>query len=103
MADLETTPGGRTPSATQCGTLEGRMGTVELVFTVLAFAAPLATVSGVIPIVISFNGAGAPGAFLAATALRLLFPAGLAAMSRPAPQRRRFDASATAGLGRPAG
>jgi amino acid transporter len=103
MADLETTPGGRAPSATQGGSLEGRMGTVELVFTVLAFAAPLAAVSGVVPIVISFNGAGAPGAFAAATALLLLFAIGLAAMSRHVPNAGAFYAYVTAGLGRLAG
>ncbi|WP_165943984.1 APC family permease [Saccharopolyspora karakumensis] len=79
------------------------MGTAELVFTVLAFAAPLATVSGLVPLVISFNGSGAPGAFVAATLLLLFFAAGLAAMSKQIQNPGAFYAYVTAGLGRPLG
>jgi amino acid transporter len=85
------------------GRLEGRMGTVELVFTVLAFSAPLAVVSGFIPFVIIFGGRGAPAAYLAAGIVLALFAVGLSTMSRFVPNPGAFYAYVTSGLGRVAG
>lgn len=84
-------------------TLSGHMGTVELVATVLAFSAPLAVVSGNIPIVIGFVGGFAPLLFVAATMLLLLLAAGMATMSRYTPNAGAFYTYVTAGLGRVAG
>jgi amino acid transporter len=92
------------PAASEIGPrLHGRMGTVELVFSVLAFAAPLAVVSGLVPFVIAFNGRGAPAAYLAAMVILLLFAVGLAAMTRYVPKPGAFYAYVTSGLGRVAG
>jgi amino acid transporter len=76
------------------------MGVVELALTVLAFAAPLASVVGVLPLVIAFNGVGAPLAFVAATVVLLLFSVGYTTMSRYLPNPGAFYAYITAGLGR---
>jgi amino acid transporter len=103
MAEATLGPSDSLEDSAEGGSLKGRMGTFELVFTVLAFAAPLATVSGVIPIVIIFGGVGAPAIFVAVTVLLLFFAVGLATMSRHVPNAGAFYAYVTAGLGRPAG
>ncbi|WP_036436082.1 APC family permease [Mycobacterium sp. URHB0044] len=79
------------------------MGTAALVFTVLACAAPLASASGVFPIVVSFAGSAAPLAYLIATGILLCFAVGLATMSRFVPNPGAFYAYVTSGLGRHAG
>ncbi|MFD1745069.1 APC family permease [Rhizobium helianthi] len=71
--------------------------------TVVAFAAPLASVVGVLPLVIQFGGAGAPIAFAVAMGLLLLFSVGYTAMSRYLPNPGAFYAYITAGLGQPLG
>lgn len=83
--------------------LRGRMGPVELALTVLAFAAPLASVVGVLPLVIMFGGVGAPLAFAMATAVLLLFSVGYTAMSRYLPNPGAFYAYISAGIGKPVG
>ncbi|BCI52288.1 putative amino acid permease [Mycolicibacterium litorale] len=112
MSDLQSAPsamGPGEPPGTSSGTspgrvgLQGHMGTAALVFTVLAVAAPLASVNGLGPIVIGFAGTSAPTAFLIATGVLLAFAAGLATMSRYVPNPGAFYAYVTSGLGRPAG
>jgi amino acid transporter len=88
------------PHASQ---LRGQMGPVELAMTVLAFAAPLASVVGVLPLVIMFGGVGAPMAFAAATVVLLLFSVGYTAMSRYLPNPGAFYAYISAGIGKPVG
>ncbi|MGW0712883.1 APC family permease [Streptomyces sp. NPDC002643] len=83
--------------------LQGRMGVIEVAFTVLAFAAPLASVVGVIPLVIGSAGAGAPLAFVAATLVLVVFSVGYTTMSRYLPNPGAFYAYITAGLGRAVG
>ncbi|MEV0743518.1 APC family permease [Streptomyces sp. NPDC050549] len=99
-----------TEAASGVGTLEaaspqlqGRMGVTEVAFTVLAFAAPLASVVGVIPLVIGSAGAGAPLAFVAATLVLMVFSVGYTTMSRYLPNPGAFYAYITAGLGRVVG
>ncbi|KMS56808.1 amino acid permease [Sphingobium cupriresistens LL01] len=75
----------------------------ELLATVLAFSAPVAVVSGFIPFVIVFDGAGAPAVFLCAMALLLIFAIGFTTMTRYLPRPGGFYAYVTAGLGRVAG
>ena len=59
------------------------VGTTGIVFSVLAFAAPLAAIAGVAPIVFGAAGSmGAPGVFAICTVVLLLFSVGFAAMSR---------------------
>lgn len=83
--------------------LQGRMGPVDLALTVLAFAAPLASVVGVLPLVIMFGGVGAPLAFAMATLVLMLFSVGYTAMSRYMPNPGAFYAYISAGIGKPVG
>ncbi|MEU1185142.1 APC family permease [Streptomyces sp. NPDC005820] len=94
----------RSPSPPPEAGLQGSLGTADLVFTVLAFNAPLATAVGFVPVVIGLgNELGAPMAFLAAGAILGLFAVGFTAMGRHLPNPGAFYAYITAGLGRPAG
>jgi amino acid transporter len=84
--------------------LSGHMGVFDIVFTVLAFNAPLSVFVGFITVIIGFgNGLGAPVTFLGAGALMALFAVGFAAMGRRLPNPGAFYAYITAGLGRPIG
>lgn len=76
------------------------MGVLELLSTVLAFSAPVAVVSGYIPVVVTYGGIGAPLDYAAATFVLLLFSAGFTTMSRYLPKSGAFYTFITAGLGR---
>jgi amino acid transporter len=85
-------------------TLQGHLGVRDLVFTVLAYNAPLAIMAGYIPLVVGYgNGLGAPATFAAIGALLALFAVGLTAMSRFMRSPGAFYAYICAGIGRPAG
>jgi amino acid transporter len=59
------------------------IGMWQIVFFVIAAAAPLTGMLGIIPVAIRLgNGAGVPGAFVAAGLILLVFSVGYAAMSR---------------------
>ena len=79
------------------------MGTGELVMSVLAFSAPLTTVAGFIPVLLTFDGHSAPVIYLLLTALLLIFSVGFTAMGRKVPNPGGFYAFVTAGLGKSAG
>jgi amino acid transporter len=84
--------------------LQGSMGTLKLILTVLAVAAPLGAVAGVVPIVIgNGNGVGAPGTYAVVGIILLLFAVGFTTMSRHMPRTGGFYAYVAAGLGRPLG
>jgi amino acid transporter len=84
--------------------LSGHMGVFDIVFTVLAFNAPLSVFVGFITVIIGFgNGLGVPVTYLGAGALMALFAVGFAAMGRRLPNPGAFYAYITAGLGRPLG
>jgi amino acid transporter len=77
------------------------MGTAEIVFLVIAFAAPLAASTSNMPIAIGFgNGIGAPGAWALIGVVLALFSIGYTAMSRHLTNSGAFYAYITAGLGR---
>ena len=80
--------------------LEGHMGVTEVVFTVLAFSGPLTVVFGYLPLVIIFDGIGAPTAFLVATVLLMVFSVGYTRMALHLPNPGASYAYVTAGLGR---
>lgn len=82
--------------------LRGNMGTTDLLFTVLAFTAPLGVVFGFLSFNIRF-GIGVPIAFLGATGLMLLFAVGFTNMTRRVARPGAFYTYIAAGLGRPAG
>jgi amino acid transporter len=80
------------------------MGVLDIVFSVLAFNAPLSVFVGFITVIIGFgNGLGAPAAFVGVGVLMLLFAVGFAAMGKHLPNPGAFYAYITAGLGRPLG
>jgi amino acid transporter len=81
--------------------LHGNLGVVSLVFTVLAFNAPVAVAAGFAPLVIGFgNGAGAPATFALVGLILLLFSVGLCAMARYMRSPGAFYSYVVAGLGR---
>ncbi|UQS25999.1 APC family permease [Amycolatopsis thermalba] len=83
--------------------LKGRMGVIELVFTVLAWSAPVMVVSASTPFIISFGGTGAPLAYVIAMAVLLIFSVGYTTMTRYVDNPGAFYAYITAGLGRAPG
>ncbi|GHF17708.1 APC family permease [Pseudolysinimonas yzui] len=82
--------------------LRGRMGTIGLLFTVLAFTAPLGVVFGFISVNISF-GIGVPIAFVGVAVLVGLFALGFTAMTKAVPRPGAFYTYIREGLGRPMG
>lgn len=101
MTDHSPAPAESAKSGSQFA-LRGNMGTVDLLFTVLAFTAPLGVVFGFLSFNIRF-GIGVPIAFLGATALMLLFAVGFTNMTRRVARPGAFYTYIAAGLGRPAG
>jgi amino acid transporter len=92
------------PAVREPARLNGQLGTWDIVFTVLAYNAPLTVVIGLIPIMLSMgNGLGAPVTFIAAGLLMLLFAVGFTAMSRHVPNAGAYYAYITVGLGKPLG
>jgi amino acid transporter len=80
------------------------IGTMGIVFFVVAAAAPLTVVVAVFPVILaSGNGLGIVGTFLLVGAVLLLFSVGFVAMSRHVSNAGAFYAFITKGLGRPLG
>jgi amino acid transporter len=76
------------------------IGMWQIVFFVIAAAAPLTGMLGIIPVDIQLgNGAGVPGAFVIAGVILLIFSVGYAAMSRHVVNAGAFYAYLTQGLG----
>lgn len=83
---------------------KGRLGTIGIVFFVVAAAAPLVGMTGAVPVAIVLgNGAAAPGAYLVVGITLLLFSVGYAAMSQRVTNVGAFFAYIGRGLGRHAG
>ncbi|ELB87488.1 amino acid permease [Rhodococcus wratislaviensis IFP 2016] len=76
------------------------MGTAGIVFFVVAAAAPLGATLGAGPVVFASNGVGAPGMYLVASAILLLFAVGYATMSRHVTSAGGFTAYISLGLGK---
>ena len=77
------------------------IGMWQIVFFVIAAAAPLTGMLGIIPVAIRLgNGAGVPGAFVAAGLILLVFSVGYAAMKRHVVNAGAFYAYLAQGLGR---
>ncbi len=93
-----------TPGTSADPKLSGRLGVADIVFTVLAYNAPMSVFVGFITVIIGYgNGLGAPVTYLAAGGLMLLFAVGFTAMSKHLPNPGAFYAYIKAGLGRPLG
>ncbi|UNB50744.1 APC family permease [Mycolicibacterium sp. YH-1] len=87
-----------TPQAGQ--RLTGRLGSVAVVFMVVAAAAPLTVIGGNMPLAMGLgNGAGAPVGFLIAAMVLLLFSIGFVAMTPHVPEAGAFFSYVTVGLG----
>lgn len=80
--------------------LSGHLGTTSLVLSVLAFSAPIVTVSGYIAFAIGFVGEAAPLAWFVATAVLLVFSVGYTTMTRHIHRPGAFYAYISLGLGR---
>ncbi|WP_243060125.1 APC family permease [Nocardioides sp. SR21] len=77
-----------------------RLGVIGIVFFVVAAAAPLVGMTGAVPVAIVLgNGAAAPGAYLAAGVVLLIFSVGYAAMSHRVTNTGAFFAYVGRGLG----
>lgn len=93
--ETQTPPAGSAPAR-----LTGSLGAVAITFMVIAAAAPLTVVGGLMPIGYLLHGEGFPAMFLVATAILLLFAVGLVAMSRHVPDAGAFFTYISHGLGR---
>ncbi|MFH8734393.1 MULTISPECIES: APC family permease [unclassified Streptomyces] len=85
------------------GLSSGQIGTFDLVFFVVAAAAPLTVLAGVAPVAIAIGGPGAPLGYLISGALLVLFAAGFTAMSLYVRNAGAFYAYVARGLGRTLG
>lgn len=80
--------------------LSGRLGTGAIIFMVVAGAAPLTNVAGVVPIGIAIgNGSAYPAAYLVATVVLLLFAVGFTAMTKFVEDAGAFYSYVAKGLG----
>ncbi|WTW99530.1 APC family permease [Streptomycetaceae bacterium NBC_01309] len=89
------------PAGTKLAT--GQIGTSDLVFFVVAAAAPLTVLAGVAPFAIGVGGPGTPLGYLVSGVLLALFAAGFTAMSRYVRNAGAFYAYVARGLGRTLG
>ncbi|MFC4942941.1 APC family permease [Pseudonocardia sp. GCM10023141] len=89
---------------TGSSTSGGGLTTPRIVFLVVAAAAPMAAIVGLVPLQYAIgNGAGAPAAFVIAGLVLLCFGVGYAAMSRRITNTGGFYTFISRGLGRPQG
>jgi amino acid transporter len=93
-----------TPTSTESRKLKGSLGVGEIVFMVVAAAAPLTVIGGGAPLgILIGDGAGYPLNFAISAVILLLFSVGLSTMSRAVPKPGAFFTYIGYGLGRPAG
>lgn len=84
--------------------LRGNLGVASIVFMVVAAAAPLGVIGGVVPLgLASGNGAGFPATFIAATLILLLFSVGFTAMTPHVAEAGAFFSYVRQSLGNPIG
>jgi amino acid transporter len=88
-------------TSTRSERLTGHLGTVGVVFMVMAAAAPLTVIGGNMPLAMGLgNGAGAPVGFLIAALVLLLFSIGFVTMTPYVPEAGAFFSYVTVGLGK---
>ncbi|MEI7915467.1 MAG: APC family permease [Mycobacteriaceae bacterium] len=84
--------------------LRGNLGVASIVFMVVAAAAPLGVIGGVVPLGIAQgNGAGFPATFIVATVILLLFSVGFTAMTPYVDEAGAFFSYVRKSLGFPVG
>lgn len=97
-------PAAFSPDAAGESLAADRLGIAGIVFFVVAAAAPLVGMTGAVPVAIGLgDGAGAPGAYLVAGIVLLLFSVGYATMSHEVSNAGAFYAYVGRGLGTVAG
>jgi amino acid transporter len=79
------------------------LGVTDIVFFVVAAAAPLTVMAGIAPLAILFGGIGAPVAYLTVGVVLCLFAIGFTAMTPHIRNAGAFYSYIARGLGRPAG
>lgn len=82
---------------------QSKLGTLDLVFFVVAAAAPLTVVAGVVPLAIRTGGASAAYGYLVPAAVLILFAVGFTAMSPLIRNAGAFYSYISHGLGKPVG
>jgi amino acid transporter len=105
MSEITTTPEalGEQP-AVPARQLRGNLGVAAIVFMVVAAAAPLGVIGGVVPLgIASGNGAGFPATFIVSTVLLLFFAVGFTAMTPYVEEAGAFFSYVRKSLGFPAG
>ncbi|WP_123029375.1 APC family permease [Mycolicibacterium stellerae] len=89
------------PTTEEKQRLSGHLGTVGVVFMVVAAAAPLTVIGGNMPLSMGLgNGAGAPVGFVIAAVVLLLFSIGFVTMTPHVPEAGAFFSYVTLGLGK---
>ncbi len=84
--------------------LRGNLGVASIVFLVVAAAAPLGVIGGVVPLGLAAgNGAGFPATFIISTVILLLFAVGFTAMTPFVDEAGAFFSYVRKSLGLPAG
>ncbi|MEV7377597.1 hypothetical protein [Streptomyces lydicus] len=91
------------PAGPRSGLAHHVIGTGELVFFVVAAAAPLTVTAGAAPVAIGMAGPAAPLGYLLSGVLLIVFAAGFTAMSRYVRNAGAFYAYVGRGLGRATG
>lgn len=99
----QATPAIRPDRGAGPGLSGGAVGTGDLVFFVVAAAAPLTVMAGVAPLAIAMAGSAAPLGYLLSGLLLVVFAAGFTAMSRFVRDAGAFYAYIGRGLGRVTG
>ncbi|WP_231643287.1 APC family permease [Mycolicibacterium baixiangningiae] len=99
------TPAASAPSALPGATkLTGNLGVASIVFMVVAAAAPLTVVGGVIPMGFAFgNGLGFPVMFFVSAAILILFSVGMSQMASRIPTPGAFYTYVQHGIGEKSG
>src|ERR1700741_516771 len=105
MSETTTTPealGDQPPTPVR--QLRGSLGVAAIVFMVVAAAAPLGVIGGVVPLgLASGNGAGFPATFIVSTVILLFFAVGFTALTPYVEEAGGFFPSRRWALGVPAG
>jgi amino acid transporter len=84
--------------------LRGNLGVASIVFMVVAAAAPLGVIGGVVPLgIASGNGAGFPATFIISTVILLFFAVGFTAMTPYVEEAGAFFSYVRKSLGFPTG
>ncbi|OZF03923.1 APC family permease [Rhodococcoides fascians] len=104
MTESTNSPGASiVTSSTPATRLSGNLGATSLVLSVLAFSAPIVTVSGYIAFAIGFVGEAAPLAWVVATVGLAIFAVGYTTMTRHIRRPGAFYAYISLGLGKTSG